>query len=393
MAFKVLTILGTRPEALKLAPVISLFMKAKDVQTIVCNTGQHNEMLKQVWDIFDLPIDYNLNVLLEGQSLSQLTAKILENVSELIQEAQPHLVVVQGDTATTFGGALAAYYHKVPIVYVESGLRTQDIYAPFPEEATRKMTTALAALHFAPSLGSEHNLLKEGVPREQIILSGNTVIDTLKMALSRIKIPITLAHLEQKFSYLSIHKKLILVTAHRRENLGSALIEICNAVKALATEKDVQVVFPLHLNPEVQKTVKALLSGHQNIHLIPPLPYLEFIYLMKRAYFLITDSGGVQEEASYLNKPLLVTRKVTEREEVLAHPTESIVGGDENKITEKGRKLLQDVLYYRVMTQARNSYGTGGASETIVRETLHFLERTQQILEPVLIHKKSRFLL
>ncbi|UNM05634.1 MAG: UDP-N-acetylglucosamine 2-epimerase (non-hydrolyzing) [Holosporaceae bacterium] len=374
MSYKVLSIFGTRPEALKIIPILKEFERQSHITSIVCSTGQHQEMLQQVVDLFDVSLDYSLNVMMPNQSLSQLTTRLLFEVNRVIEEVKPDLVLVQGDTTTTFVGSLAAYYNQIAVAHVEAGLRTHDIYSPWPEEVNRKMTGVVSALHFAPSQDAELNLLKEGVSRKNIFLTGNTIIDTLVMALKKIKTPTHLTQLEAEFQFLDPRKKMILVTGHRRESFGQDFKNICLALRRLAQLEDVQIVFPAHLNPNVQGPVNSILAGQDNIFLLPPLGYLSFIYLMKVAHFIITDSGGVQEEASYLRRPILVTRRLTEREEALSCPEEAVVGAKVGSILAKSQKLLHDVAYYKEMSATQNPYGNGHAAEKIATEITQYFK-------------------
>ena len=337
MSNKVLIVFGTRPEAIKMAPLVKEFQKHADsFETKVCVTAQHREMLDQVLDLFDITPDYDLDIMKPGQDLYDVTSNVLLGLKPVLMEFQPDVVFVHGDTSTTFAASLAAFYQQIKVAHIEAGLRTGDIYSPWPEEANRQLTTQITAYHFAPTSTSRDNLLKENVSNESIVITGNTVIDALFLALDKIK---SSNELQNKIhqSLVTNHytpqddRKIILVTGHRRENHGQGFINICTALKEIALNNpEIDIVYPVHLNPNVQKPVKELLSNVANIHLIKPLQYEQFIYLMDRSYFIITDSGGVQEEAPSLGKPVLVMRDTTERPEALAAGTVKLVGTNHN---------------------------------------------------------------
>ncbi len=358
---------GTRPEAIKLAPLINLLKKNKNIKTIVCVTAQHRQMLDQVLDLFGIEPDIDLNLMKPGQDLVGVTAEILTNFQKVIQKIRPDWVVVHGDTTTTFAAALAAFYEKTPIAHVEAGLRTGNFYAPWPEEMNRTFTGKLSALHFAPTEKSKLNLLKEGVPEDTIHITGNTVIDAL---LETQKVFLNDAQMREKlnerFSFLDPHKKTLLVTGHRRENFGQGFENICESVRALADREDLQIIFPVHLNPNVQSPVKRMLGGHPRIFLIDPLDYLPFVYLMHHSYMILTDSGGVQEEAPSLGKPVLVMRETTERPEAVEAGTVLLVGTDYSKIVDNVSLLLDDKATYEKFSKAHNPYGDGLASGRIL---------------------------
>lgn len=372
MVVNTLCIFGTRPEAIKMAPLLQQLNAHPNVNSKLCVTGQHEHMLNPVLDLFNLVPDFNLKVMTENQSLSQLTAKILTELANIFDQYKPDVVFVHGDTTTTLAAAISAYYHRIPIAHVEAGLRTGDINLPWPEEANRKLTGALAQFHFAPTMTSCQNLLNEGVVREKIHVTGNTVIDALHSIVNRIDEHPELADLlSQQFPYLSPDRKLILVTGHRRENFGEGFERICEALALLACQfPNVDIVYPVHLNPNVLKPVQSLLSGINNVHLIEPVDYLPFVYLMKSAYLILTDSGGIQEEAPSLGKPVLVMRDNTERPEALDAGTVLLVGTDVDKIVSQVTNLLIDTERYQKMSQAQNPYGDGNASQYIVQTIL-----------------------
>jgi UDP-N-acetylglucosamine 2-epimerase len=365
---KVLIVFGTRPEAIKMAPVVEAFRQDGSMDVIVAVTAQHREMLDQVLELFGIVPDEDLDLMRPGQSLSDLFARILTGMSELIARHRPDIVLVHGDTSTTFATALAAFYNKVKVGHVEAGLRTGDIWAPWPEEANRRLTAPLSSLHFAPTQQSRDNLLAERVNAESIEVTGNTVIDALLEVVERIELdPVLAARMSERFPFLDKDRRLILVTGHRRENFGAGFEQICYALKALAERGDVQVVYPVHLNPNVQEPVNRLLAGVDNIMLIEPQDYLPFVYLMSRASLIITDSGGVQEEAPSLGKPVLVMRDTTERPEAVDAGTVRLVGTNAERIVAEAARLLDDAAAYAEMSRAHNPYGDGLASARIVR--------------------------
>ena len=362
---KVLFLFGTRPEAIKMAPVIHLFNKYSDrIITKVCVTAQHREMLDQVLDFFEITPDYDLDLMQKGQSLTGLSARILSELSNVLESYQPDIVFVHGDTTTTMIGSIAAFYHKVKIAHVEAGLRTHNKWAPFPEEINRQIAGKVADYHFAPTQQAKENLILENI-KENIIITGNTVIDALFWGLKKLKhySDTEIVNLKNKFNG---EQKIILVTGHRRENFGQGFINICNALKKIALKNpDVQIVYPVHLNPNVQKPVIEILGDISNIHLLPPLSYPAFLWLMNLSYLIITDSGGIQEEAPSLGKPVLVMRDTTERPEAVNAGTVVLVGTDENKIVTQTEKLLTNNKYYNKMQKSHNPYGDGKASERI----------------------------
>lgn len=365
---KLLIVFGTRPEAIKMAPLVKALKKSGGVDVRVCVTAQHRQMLDQVLQLFEIEPDYDLNLMKPGQTLPELTANILLGMNDVISTFRPDWIVVHGDTSTAMAASLSAYYQKVPVAHVEAGLRTYNLYSPWPEEANRQIVGRLANVHFSPTEQSRSNLISENVPRDSIHVTGNTVIDALIDVSDRIDHDEVLSDfLKRGFPQIDFRKKIILVTGHRRENFGSGFEEICNAILQIAREPDVQVVYPVHLNPNVQEPVRRILGGEENVCLIEPLDYLPFVYLMKHSYFILTDSGGIQEEAPSLGKPVLVMRDTTERPEAVAAGTVKIVGTRASDIVKEARKLLIDVDYYQGMSLAHNPYGDGKACECIVK--------------------------
>lgn len=368
---KVLLVFGTRPEAIKMAPLVKAFEEEKNIVSKVCVTAQHREMLDQVLEIFDITPDYDLNIMKSGQDLFDITSNVLIGIKKVLNDFNPDIVLVHGDTTTTSSTSLAAFYNKIKVGHVEAGLRTGDIYSPWPEESNRQITGVLANYHFAPTLTSKENLLKENKDSKNIIVTGNTVIDALFLALEKIENNIDLKKsIENSINKqykINDDKKIILVTGHRRENFGTGFINICMALKTLALNNlDIDIVYPVHLNPNVQKPVKEILSDVSNIFLIEPLKYESFIYLMNKSHFIITDSGGVQEEAPSLGKPVLVMRDTTERPESLVAGTVKLVGTDAKKIIKEAQLLLNDETEYLKMSKAHNPYGDGNACQKIV---------------------------
>ena len=368
---KILFVFGTRPEAIKMAPVIKAFKDEKIFDTKVCVTGQHRQMLDQVLDLFDIKPDYDLNIMELGQDLFDITANVLSGMKNILSEYSPDLVLVHGDTSTTSATAISAFYQKIKVGHVEAGLRTGNIYSPWPEEVNRQISGVIANYHFAPTLTSMENLLKENKNKENILVTGNTVIDALFLVLDKIEKDAKLKNtilksISDQYKFNS-DKKIILVTGHRRENFGEGFTNICKALKKIADDNhDVDIVYPVHLNPNVQKPVKNILSNSKNIYLINPLSYENFIYLMSKSYFIITDSGGVQEEAPSLGKPVLVLRNTTERPEALEAGTVKLVGTNFEAIVNESQKFLDDEKEYKKMSKAHNPYGDGSASKRIV---------------------------
>lgn len=368
---KVLLVFGTRPEAIKMAPLVKAFEKEKDIISKVCVTAQHREMLDQVLDIFDITPEYDLDIMKDKQDLYDVTSNVLLGLKNVLDKFSPDIVLVHGDTTTTSASSLAAFYQKIKIGHVEAGLRTNNIYSPWPEEANRQITGVLANYHFAPTKTSKDNLLRENKNKKNILVTGNTVIDALFLALEKIKTDKGLKNKIEKdinAQYkVDKNRKILLVTGHRRENFGEGFINICEALKTIAQQNpNIDIVYPVHLNPNVQKPAKKILSNTSNIYLIKPLKYESFIYLVDKSYFIITDSGGVQEEAPSLGKPVLVMRDTTERPEALEARTVKLVGTDKEKIIKEAQKLINDKMAYENMSKAHNPYGDGKASERIV---------------------------
>ena len=364
---KALVVFGTRPEAIKMAPVVKQMREHFGGDVRVCVTAQHRQMLDQVLSLFGIVPEYDLNLMRPGQDLTDITANVLVALRSVLEDFSPDVVLVHGDTTTTFAASLAAYYKKIPVAHVEAGLRTGNRYSPWPEEMNRKLTGAMAAFHFAPTATSRNNLLRESVEADSIFVTGNTVIDALLDVVKKINGDHELkAGLEQQFDFLNPEKRTILITGHRRENFGKGFEEICNALASLATRDDVELVYPVHFNPNVQEPVRRLLGDIPNIHLIEPLDYLPFVYLMNRAYLIITDSGGIQEEAPSLGKPVLVIRDTTERPEAVEAGTVKLVGTDAEKICRETNELLDDLAAYERMSFAHNPYGDGYAAKRIV---------------------------
>ena len=371
-------VFGTRPEAIKMAPLVKEFEKhPKEFNTIVCVTGQHREMLDQVLRIFNIRPDYDLNIMKQGQDLYDVTARVLTGMRDVLKEVQPDVVLVHGDTTTSMASALAAFYQQIPVGHIEAGLRTHNIYSPWPEEINRQITGRIATFHFAPTLLSRENLMKEGIREEAVTVTGNTVIDALYMVVEKIKNDKVLdAQLEgvlkgagYDINRLKENRRLVLITGHRRENFGDGFISMCKAIKAL-TEKypEVDFVYPMHLNPNVRKPIREVFGEEQlaNMFFIEPLEYLSFVYLMEKSAIVLTDSGGIQEEAPGLGKPVLVMRDTTERPEAVDAGTVKLVGTDYEKIVGEVSALLDDQAYYDRMSKAINPYGDGKACKRIV---------------------------
>ncbi len=370
---KVLIVFGTRPEAIKMAPLVKEFQKNQEnFETKICVTAQHREMLDQVLDLFQITPDYDLNIMKPGQDLYDVTSNILLKIKHVLEEFNPDLVLVHGDTATTFATSLAAYYQKIKIGHVEAGLRTGNLYSPWPEEGNRRLTGILTDYHFSPTETSKQNLLNEGVDKSKIIVTGNTVIDALQLVVNKID---SNEHLRSKIEKTIIKSglkeldsKFILVTGHRRENFGQGFVNICEALKVLAkNNSDINILYPVHLNPNVRKPVNDLLSNVSNVKLVEPFQYEEFIYLMSKSYLILTDSGGIQEEAPSLGKPVLVMRDTTERPEAVEAGTVKLVGSDQNNIVKEVQNLLDDSSEYQRMSKAHNPYGNGNASKKILK--------------------------
>lgn len=370
---KILIVFGTRPEAIKMAPLVKEFQKNTGTfETKVCVSAQHREMLDQVLDFFEITPDYDLDIMKSGQDLYDVTSNVILGMKSVLMDFNPDIVFVHGDTSTTFAASLASFYQQIGIAHIEAGLRTGDIYSPWPEEANRQLTTQIARYHFAPTLNAKNNLLKENVNEKNIEVTGNTVIDALLLALEKIKSDKQFERDIIKnlaiFGYqLHDDRKIILVTGHRRENHGQGFINICKALKEVAlANPSTDIVYPVHLNPNVQKPVKRMLSGVENIYLIEPLRYEQFIYMMDRSYLIITDSGGIQEEAPSLGKPVLVMRDTTERPEALDAGTVRLVGTNIELIKNEVQELIDNNKAYKKMSKASNPYGNGNASRKIV---------------------------
>lgn len=382
---KVILVFGTRPEAIKMAPLVKEFQKQpKRVETVVCVTGQHREMLDQVLKIFDIKPDYDLNIMKQGQDLYDVTARVLTGMRDVLKEVKPDVVLVHGDTTTSTAAALAAFYQQIPVGHVEAGLRTHNIYSPWPEEMNRLLTGRLATYHFSPTPLSRNNLIKESVDDRNIIITGNTVIDALYWVVDKIKnnkeLDNELEDILSKAGYdvnrLNNGKKLVLITGHRRENFGDGFINMCTAIKDLTVKyPDLDFVYPMHLNPNVRKPIHEVfgenLSGLKNMFFIEPLEYLSFVYLMEKSSIVLTDSGGIQEEAPGLGKPVLVMRDTTERPEALDAGTVKLVGTDYNKIVNEVSSLIDDKAAYEKMSKAVNPYGDGLACGRIVNALLY----------------------
>ncbi len=377
---KIMLVFGTRPEAIKMAPLVKEFQKhIDDFETVVCVTGQHREMLDQVLTIFDIKPDYDLNIMKQGQDLYDVTSRVLLGLRDVLKEAQPDVVLVHGDTTTSTAAALAAFYQQIPVGHVEAGLRTHNIYSPWPEEMNRQITGRIATYHFAPTALSRENLLKENVADSNITVTGNTVIDALYMVVDKIKkdtsldstLCMELKNAGYDVTRLGNGRKMVLITGHRRENFGDGFIHMCQAIKTLTNKYlDVDFVYPMHLNPNVRKPIHTVfgedLSNLGNMFFIEPLEYLSFVYLMEKSTIVLTDSGGIQEEAPGLGKPVLVMRDTTERPEALTAGTVKLVGTDFDKIVGEVSELLDNVEYYDRMSKAVNPYGDGRACERIV---------------------------
>jgi UDP-N-acetylglucosamine 2-epimerase (non-hydrolysing) len=365
---KVLTIFGTRPEAIKMAPLVKSLQNHPEFESRVCVTAQHRKILDQVLELFSIVPDYDLDIMKASQSLHHITSSVLNSLKEVLEDFEPQLVLVHGDTTTTFAASLAAFYQQVPICHIEAGLRTGNLLSPWPEEANRKLTGALSNYHFAPTQTAKDNLIKENVAEEQIIVTGNTVIDALLWVQNKINSSPELSEkFKQDFSYLNPNKKLVLITGHRRESFGEGFESICAAIKHIAkNQADVEVVYPTHPNPKVQEPVNRWLKGIDNIHLIEPLDYLPFVYLMMHSHIILTDSGGIQEEAPSLGKPVLVMRETTERPEAVEAGTVKLVGTDYNEIVSSVIQLLHDEKHYQKMSLAHNPYGDGKACQRII---------------------------
>lgn len=365
---KVLTVFGTRPEAIKMAPLVKALADDEEIEARVCVTAQHRQMLDQVLDLFDIVPDYDLDLMREGQTLGDLTSGILQSIGTVFDDWQPDSVLVHGDTTTTLAASLAAFYRYIPVGHVEAGLRTGNVWSPWPEELNRRVTDAVSSWLFAPTEQAKHNLFSEGAPASQVVLTGNTVIDALLQVKRKLDHDAGLsAAIGARYPFLDHSRRLILVTGHRRESFGEPFKHFCEALRQIARKyDDVQLVYPVHLNPNVRAPVNAVLSDVPNVHLIDPQDYLPFVYLMTKAYLIITDSGGIQEEAPALGKPVLVTRETTERPEAVRAGTARLVGTHTERIVSEVRCLLDDRGQYAAMAHANNPYGDGHAAERIV---------------------------
>lgn len=375
MMKKILLVFGTRPEAIKMAPLAKEFVKHNDkIDSRVCVTAQHRQMLDQVLDFFEIKPDYDLNLMRPNQSLNSLTADILMNLKPILEDFNPDYVLVHGDTATSMAAALAAYFVQCKVGHVEAGLRTWNKWAPFPEEMNRQITGRLADIHFAPTTQAKKNLLNEGVKAETIIVTGNTVIDALQDGIHKINVEgYTNEEIEKVKEVVDPSKKLILITGHRRENFGQGFVNICMALKEIAQQRsDVQIVYPVHLNPNVQNVAHEVLDGIANISLISPLSYPSFIWIMDKAKLIITDSGGIQEEAPALGKPVLVMRETTERPEAVEAGTVILVGTNVDKIVTETLDLLDNDQRYQTMSDIKNPYGDGKACERIINALINY---------------------
>lgn len=373
---KILLVFGTRPEAIKMAPLVLEMQKHTDLKTEVCVTGQHREMLDQVLDLFDIKPDYDLNIMKSNQDLYDVTSAVVLGMRQILEKSQPDIVLVHGDTTTSMAAALAAFYKKIAVGHVEAGLRTYDIYSPWPEEINRQLTSRIATYNFAPTETAKCNLTSEGVPAEKIEITGNTVIDALHIVISRLEKDTAICNNVRKkimsagydLSRQNDGRKIVLITGHRRENFGDGFLHICNAIKELSQRfNDVDFIYPVHLNPNVRKPVNEILGeGLENVFLTEPLEYQEFVYLMSKSYLILTDSGGIQEEAPGLGKPVLVMRDTTERPEAVEAGTVKLVGSDKEMIINTTSELLTNHNTYEAMANAVNPYGDGLASERIV---------------------------
>ncbi|MBB6698172.1 non-hydrolyzing UDP-N-acetylglucosamine 2-epimerase [Clostridium algidicarnis] len=375
---KVMTIFGTRPEAIKMAPLVKELEKREEIESIVCVTAQHREMLDQVLDLFQIKPHYDLNIMESKQSLTGITSKVLEGLEEMFDKVKPDIILVHGDTTTTFAGALAAFYKKIKVGHVEAGLRTFDKFFPYPEEMNRKLTASLADLHFAPTITAKNNLLREGIKEENIYVTGNTVIDAMNFTVNKDYVFET-----KELNDIDYNKQVIMVTAHRRENWGGGIENICEALKEIVeTYENVEIVYLVHLNPVVKDVVDKHLLNLDRVHLLSPLDTKETHNLMNKCYMVMSDSGGLQEEAPHLGKPVLVLRNVTERPEAVEAGTVKLVGTDKEVILKEVKKLLLDKDYYFKMSKAINPYGDGKASYRIVNSMLHYFgfnkEKTEE---------------
>jgi UDP-N-acetylglucosamine 2-epimerase (non-hydrolysing) len=368
---KVLVVFGTRPEAIKMAPVVNSLKNSSSFELKVCVTAQHRQMLDQVLELFSIKPDFDLDLMKSNQDLTDITIGVLNGIRKVFKSWSPNWVLVHGDTTTTLATSLASYYEKINVGHVEAGLRTGNIYSPWPEEINRQVVSNIARLHFAPTPEARENLLKEGINKEYIFVTGNTVVDALFNISERLEKNDELNYQVKKYiPSLNLGKKIILVTGHRRENFGDGFENICNALNEIAERDDVEIVYPVHLNPNVQEPVNRLLGNNPNIHLISPLDYLPFVYLMNKSYLILTDSGGIQEEAPSLGKPVLVLRDTTERPEALKAGTVKLVGTSTEAIVSETCNLLDDRSKYEAMAQSKNPFGVGDAANEITTQLL-----------------------
>lgn len=377
---KVLTIFGTRPEAIKMAPLVKELETHSQIETKVCVTAQHREMLDQVLALFNIIPDYDLNIMKQGQTLESITTEILLNLTPILKEFKPDYILVHGDTSTTFAASLAAFYQQIPIGHVEAGLRTNNLYSPWPEEGNRCLTGVLTGLHFSPTIEAKNNLLREAVLESLIEVTGNTVIDALLSVVKKLEEPALEQEMRNRFPFLKEDGTSVLVTAHRRENHGDGIISIATAVKSLAARyPQLSFVLPMHMNPNVRLPIQTILGDLENVNLIEPQDYLPFVYLMKHSKIILSDSGGIQEEAPSLGKPVLVMRDTTERPEAVAAGTVKLVGSCRDNIFNECVKLLDDEVYYATMAGAKNPYGDGTASQKIVARLLQTIQSNKAI--------------
>ena len=369
---KILAVIGTRPEAIKTVPLV-IRLRQEGFNVALCTTGQHKEVMDQALEVFGIVPDYNLEVMFERQSLSELSAKILIGLQKLIVNFKPDLMISQGDTATSFCTCLSAFYEKVKVIHIEAGLRTGDIYSPFPEEMSRRVTAMISDINFAPSQSAKDNMMKEGIPESKIVLCGNTGVDALFFTLNKIKNDASVQKkIHDDFPFIDSNRKIIIVTAHRRENHGKGLENICSAIIELASSENIQVIFPVHHNPDSKEYIIKHLGNVENIYLVGQVDYTSFVYLLNKAYFIITDSGGIQEEAPSLGKPVLVTRFSTERQEAIDAGSSILVGPVYDNIVSEARKLLNDPEYHKAKSTINNPFGDGKAIDRIIAEIKKF---------------------
>lgn len=368
---KILSIFGTRPEAIKMAPLVRMLSQQEDITSKVCVTGQHRQMLDQVLDVFDIKPEHDLSIMRPNQNLTTITTSVLEGLQGVLAEEKPDWVLVHGDTTTSMAAAMAAFYARIPVGHVEAGLRTGNMDSPWPEEMNRCVVDRISNILFAPTPSSRRNLMSENIDTSRVAVTGNTVIDALHIALEKVKGTELHAGFDRAFHFLDAKKKLLLVTAHRRESFGEGIINIANALHRLAERDDIEILYPVHPNPNIQGPIEAILSGLTNVHLVEPQDYLPFVYLMDRAHMILTDSGGVQEEAPALGKPVLVMRDTTERPEAVAAGTVAIVGTHQEGIYSNTLRVLEDDAIYRRFARAQNPYGDGKASQRIVAALRH----------------------